>query len=253
MQSNRFENQVAIVTGGADGIGRAVADRLAREGARVTIFDVDGEKAAAACGAFAEDGLRVDSAVVDIADDDAVKAGIEAVAGQNDGRLDIMVNCAGIVGPTSTRITDVSIEDFDRTNAINLRGTYSITKHSLAVMEPRNYGRILLFASIAGKEGNAGMSPYSATKAGVIGIAKAAGKEFAETGITVNAIAPAVIRTAMVEGCDPAQVKYMTDKIPMKRCGTLEEVAALSCWIVSPEASFNTAFTFDLTGGRAVY
>lgn len=253
MQANRFENQVAIVTGGADGIGRAVAERLAREGARVTIFDVDGEKAAATCGTFAEDGLRVESAVVDIADDAAVKAGIKAVAGQNDGRLDIMVNCAGIVGPTATKITDVSIEDFDRTQAINLRGTYSITKHSLTAMEPHNYGRILLFASVAGKEGNAGMSPYSATKAGVIGIAKAAGKEFAETGITINAIAPAVIKTAMVEGCDPAQVKYMTDKIPMKRCGTLDEVAALSCWIVSPEASFNTGFTFDLTGGRAVY
>ncbi|MCB1232430.1 MAG: SDR family oxidoreductase [Verrucomicrobiae bacterium] len=250
---NRFENQVAIVTGGADGIGRAITERLAREGARVTIFDIDAEKAAATCGAFAEDGLRVDSAIVDIANDEAVKAGIEAVAGQSEGRLDVMVHCAAIVGPTATKITDVAIEDFDKTNAINLRGTFSITKHSLNAMAPRDYGRILLFASVAGKEGNAGMSPYSATKAGVIGIAKAAGKEFAETGITVNAIAPAVIRTAMVEACDPAQVKYMTDKIPMKRCGTLDEVAALSCWIVSPEASFNTGFTFDLTGGRAVY
>ncbi|MCB1061858.1 MAG: SDR family oxidoreductase [Verrucomicrobiae bacterium] len=249
----RFENQVAIVTGGADGIGRVITERLAREGALVTIFDVNAEQAAATCGALAEEGLRVDSAMVDIADDNAVKAGIEAVANQNGGRLDIMVHCAAIVGPTATKITDVSIEDFDKTSAINLRGTFSITKHSLASMSPRNYGRILLFASVAGKEGNAGMSPYSATKAGVIGIAKAAGKEFAETGITVNAIAPAVIRTAMVEACDPAQVKYMTDKIPMKRCGTLEEVASMSCWIVSPEASFNTGFTFDLTGGRAVY
>jgi 3-oxoacyl-[acyl-carrier protein] reductase len=97
------------------------------------------------------------------------------------------------------------------------------------------------------------MSPYSATKAGVIGLVKSAGKEYAETGITVNAVAPAVIRTPMVEGVDPAQVKYMTDKIPMKRCGTLDEIAALSCWVVSPEASFCTGFTFDLTGGRAVY
>ena len=109
------------------------------------------------------------------------------------------------------------------------------------------------FASIAGKEGNAGMSPYSSTKAGVIGLVKSAGKEFAETGITINAIAPAVIQTAMVEGMNPDQVKYMTDRIPKKRCGTLDEVAALSCWIVSPEASFCTGFAFDLSGGRAVY
>ena len=249
----RFADQVAIVTGGADGIGREVATRLAREGARVTIFDVDAAKADETCGSLAEDGLRVDSAIVDITDDEAVRAGIEAVTGQNEGRLDVMVNCAGIVGPTSTSITEVSMDDFDRTCAINLRGTYSVAKHALAAMKPRDYGRILLFASIAGKEGNVGMSPYSASKAGVIGLTKAVGKEVAETGVTVNAIAPAVIRTAMVEGCDPAQVKYMTDKIPMKRCGTLEEIAALSCWIVSPEASFNTGFTFDLSGSRGVY
>ena len=137
--------------------------------------------------------------------------------------------------------------------AVNLRGTFLMTKYALSIMESRNYGRILNFASIAGKEGNAGMSPYSSSKAGVIGLVKSAGKEFAETGITVNAIAPAVIRTPMVDGVDPDQVKYMTDKIPMKRCGTLDEVAALACWIVSPEASFNTAAVFDLTGGRATY
>lgn len=251
--NTRFENQVAIVTGGADGIGREIAGRLAREGAAVTIFDVDQEKATAACGQFAEDGLRVESEIVDISDDASVKAAIDAVAARNENRLDVVVNCAGIVGPTSTKITEVSVEDFDKVYAINLRGTFSVTKHAVAAMEPRNYGRILNFASIAGKEGNAGMEPYSATKAGVIGLVKAAGKEFAETGITINAIAPAVIRTAMVDACDPAQVKYMTDKIPMKRCGTLEEVAALSCWIVSQEASFNTGYTFDLTGGRAVY
>jgi len=253
IMEKRFEHQIAIVTGGADGIGRQIAGRLAREGARVTIFDVDSRKSAGTCEAFAAEGLKVDSLTVDIADDETVKIAIATVGDRNAGRLDILVHCAGIVGPTATRITDVSIEDFDRTNAINLRGTFSLTKHALRAMEPLNYGRILLFASIAGKEGNAGMSSYSATKAGVIGLAKAAGKEFAETGITVNAIAPAVIRTAMVEGVAPEQVKYMTDKIPMKRCGTLDEIAALSCWIVSPEASFNTGFTFDLSGGRAVY
>lgn len=253
MQQNRFENQIAIVTGGADGIGREIAGRLAREGAHVVIFDVNAAKTAATRADFAAEGLTIGGAIVDIADDAAVKSAIDQVAAENGGRLDILIHCAAIVGPTSTKITDVSVEDFDRVTAVNLRGTFSLTKHALRIMQPRDYGRILLFASIAGKEGNAGMCSYSSTKAGVIGLAKSAGKEFAETGITVNAIAPAVIRTAMVDGIDPAQVKYMTDKIPMKRCGTLEEVAALSCWIVSPEASFNTGFTFDLSGGRAVY
>ena len=249
MQESRFENQVAIVTGGADGIGKVIARRLAEEGAEVTIFDVSVEKGEATVGEFAEAGLRISLEIVDIAEEISVRSGINAVIGRSpDKHLDIMVNCAAIVGPTSTPITDVTLEDWDLESAINLRGTFLMTKYSLLAMKPNDYGRILNFASIAGKEGNAGMSPYSATKAGVIGLVKSVGKEFAETGITVNAIAPAVIRTAMVEGVDPAQVKYMTDKIPMKRCGTLDEIAAMSCWIVSPEASFCTAFTFDLSG-----
>jgi 3-oxoacyl-[acyl-carrier protein] reductase len=137
--------------------------------------------------------------------------------------------------------------------AVNLRGSFLVTKHALGPMAARGYGRILLFASIAGKEGNAGMVAYSATKAGVIGLVKSVGKEFAESGVTINAIAPAVIRTAMVESMDQWQVDYMTEKIPMKRCGTLDEVTALACWVVSREASFNTGAVFDLTGGRATY
>jgi NAD(P)-dependent dehydrogenase (short-subunit alcohol dehydrogenase family) len=254
MNESRFSQQTAIVTGGADGIGKAIVQRLAREGAQVTLFDVSAEKAAAAIAELAAEGLTVHAETVNIADEDQVKAGFAEVAARSEGgRLDIMINCAAIVGPTNTRITQVTTEAFDLETAINLRGTFLMTKYAILAMEPRNYGRVLNFASIAGKEGNAGMSPYSATKAAVIGLVKSAGKEFAETGITVNAIAPAVIRTPMVDGIHPDQVKYMTDKIPMKRCGTLDEVAALSCWIVSPEASFCTAFTFDLTGGRAVY
>ena len=254
MHESRFANQTAIVTGGADGIGKVIARRLAEEGAEVTIFDISVENGESTVGEFAESGLRLSLEIVDISEESSVRSGINAVVGRSpDKRLDIMVNCAAIVGPTSTPITDVTLEAWELESAINLRGTFLVTKYSLQAMQPNNYGRILNFASIAGKEGNAGMSPYSATKAGVIGLVKSAGKEFAETGITVNAIAPAVIRTAMVEGVDPAQVKYMTDKIPMKRCGTLDEIAAMSCWIVSPEASFCTAFTFDLSGGRAVY
>lgn len=253
MNDSRFSGQVAIVTGGADGIGKAIVRRLASEGASVTLFDVSPEKGEAAVAEMAAEGLTVRAETVNIADESQVRDGFAAVALREEGRLDVMINCAAIVGPTNTRITEVSTDAFDLETAINLRGTFLMTKYAILAMEPRNYGRVLNFASIAGKEGNAGMSPYSATKAGVIGLVKSAGKEFAETGITVNAIAPAVIRTPMVDGIHPEQVKYMTDKIPMKRCGTLEEIAALSCWIVSSEASFCTAFTFDLTGGRAVY
>lgn len=253
MTNSRFKNQIAIVTGGADGIGREIAGRLATEGAQVTIFDINPASIKTAIAHFQAAGLNVAGEVVDIADEASIKAGFETVSLRNDKRLDIMINCAGIVGPTARKITDVTTEEFDLETAINLRGTFLMTKYALLAMESRNYGRVLNFASIAGKEGNAGMSPYSATKAGVIGLVKSVGKEFAETGITVNAIAPAVIRTPMVDGIHPDQVKYMTDKIPMKRCGTLGEISSLSCWIVSEEASFCTGFTFDLTGGRAVY
>ena len=136
---------------------------------------------------------------------------------------------------------------------INLRGSFNITKSSLKHMIPKNYGRILLIASIAGKEGNAGMTAYSTSKAGVIGLVKAVGKEYAETGITINGLCPAVVRTPMVAAMPAEQVKYMTDKIPMKRCGTIDEVAATAAFITSKEASFNTATCFDLTGGRATY
>jgi NAD(P)-dependent dehydrogenase (short-subunit alcohol dehydrogenase family) len=136
---------------------------------------------------------------------------------------------------------------------VNLRGSFLVTKGALPIMLKANYGRILLIASVAGKEGNAGMTPYSTSKAGVIGFVKAVGKEYAETGITVNGLAPAVVRTAMVDAMPAEQVKYMTDKIPMKRCATIEEVAATATYIVSEEVSFNTATTFDLTGGRATY
>jgi len=247
-----FEDQVAIVTGGASGIGRSVAQGLARRGARVVVFDLNEQGLGNAVAGMSAEGLAVEGRVVDVSQDDAVREGIAQVV-ETHGRLDVLVHCAAIVGPNARKITEVAVEEFDQVYAANLRSSFLVTKYALLHMAERNYGRILLFASIAGKEGNAGMSSYSATKAGVIGLVKSVGKEFAETGITVNAIAPAVIRTAMVDGMDPRQVKYMTDRIPMKRTGTLEEVTSLACWIVSPEASFNTAFTFDLTGGRATY
>jgi NAD(P)-dependent dehydrogenase (short-subunit alcohol dehydrogenase family) len=252
MIGGRFEGQIAIVTGGADGIGKSIARRLIREGANVTLFDADEQMLARTAREFAQDDLPVQIMTVDVSSEQEVELAVAAVVLERE-RLDIAVHCAGVVGPNGVQITDVDIAEFDRVYQMNLRGTFLIAKYCLTAMRKRNYGRLLLFASIAGKEGNAGMCCYSATKAGVIGLAKSIGKEFAETGITVNAIAPAVIRTALVDSMNPEQVKYMTDKIPMKRCGTLDEVTALSCWIVSKEAGFNTAFTFDLSGGRAVY
>jgi 3-oxoacyl-[acyl-carrier protein] reductase len=164
-----------------------------------------------------------------------------------------MVNSAGIIGPTSTKITDYSTEAFDKICAVNLKGTFLAAKYALKVMEKNNYGRILLIASTAGKEGNPGMVGYSATKSGVIGLVKGIAKEYAETNITINGLAPAVIKTVMNENTAPDQLAYMTAKIPMKRMGTVEEVAALSAWIVSKECSFTTGFVFDLSGGRATY
>ncbi|HVY75670.1 MAG TPA: SDR family oxidoreductase, partial [Puia sp.] len=160
---------------------------------------------------------------------------------------------AGITGKTNIKSHEVSSENLRAVFDVNFMGSYLTSKYVLPWMLKRNYGRILHIASIAGKEGNAGMLAYSASKAAVIGMTKVQGKEYAETGITINALAPAVIRTPLVEVMPEEQVKYMTDKIPMKRCGTLEEVADCAAFIISPANSFTTGFTFDLSGGRATY
>lgn len=250
--TDRFANQAAIVTGGAGGIGKGIAERLASEGAAVALFDVDQALLERTVAEFTGRGYRAAGYLVDISEESAVEAAVQTVV-KTAGRLDIMVNSAGIVGPTSTKLTDYTVADFDRVYRTNLRGAFLMTKWAINVMEARNYGRILHLASIAGKEGNPFMAGYSSTKAGVIGLVKSVGKEYAETGITINGIAPAVIKTAMNEDTAPEQLAYMTAKIPMKRLGTVEEVAALAAWIVSKESSFTTGFIFDLSGGRATY
>jgi len=244
---NRFESRVAVVTGGASGIGKAIAQRIAAEGGQVVIFDLDEaglERTARECKVFPMQ--------IDISSESAVKHGLAEVA-ERFGRLDIAVNSAGIVGPTSTLTAEYPSEDFRRVLEVNLFGSFYLVRHSIPYMLARGRGRILLISSMAGKEGNPGMVGYSTAKAGVIGLVKAAGKEYAETCITVNGIAPAVIRTPMNERTTPDQLKYLTERIPMKRLGTVEEAASLACWIVSDEASFNTGFIFDLSGGSAPY
>ena len=248
----RFDGQVAVVSGGADGLGKGIAARIASEGCKVVLFDINESLLSQTVDAFKQLGYDAEGRTVDISSEEAVKENIAHVDKQS-AKIDIMVNAAGIIGPTAIRITDYKTDDFENICNINLKGTFLMTKYAVKAMEKNNYGRILLLASIAGKEGNPFMVGYSATKAGVIGLIKGIGKEYAETGITVNGLAPAVIKTAMNEKTAPEQLAFLTSKIPMKRLGTIEEVAAMSAWIVSKESTFTTGFVFDLSGGRATY
>lgn len=247
--SEQFKDQVAVITGGAAGLGLAIAKRLVSEGARVALLDQKQELLEAAAG---EVGAAAASYALDVTDEASVNETIAAIA-ERFGRIDILVNSAGVTGKTNLKTHEVEFDNFKFVFAVNVNGCFLTSRAVLPVMLKQNYGRILHIASIAGKDGNVGMLAYSASKAAVIGLTKVQGKEYAENGITVNALAPAVIRTAMVDALPEEQVKYMTDKIPMKRCGTLEEIAHLCTFIVSPGASFTTGFTFDMTGGRATY
>lgn len=248
----RFENQSAIITGGAEGIGKGIAERIASEGGKISLFDINNSLLEKTVEGFRNKGLDADGYTVDISSETSVVQAVQQVE-EKHGQIHIMVNAAGIVGPSATKITDYPVEEYDKVYAVNLRGSFLMTKYTAKAMEKYNYGRILLIASIAGKEGNPFMTGYTSMKAGVIGLVKGIGKEYAQTGITINGLAPAVIKTPMNEKTAPEQLTYMTAKIPMGRLGTVEEVAALSCWIVSKEASFNTGFVFDISGGRATY
>ncbi|HEX5023815.1 MAG TPA: SDR family NAD(P)-dependent oxidoreductase [Agriterribacter sp.] len=244
-----WECQVAIITGAASGLGFAIAKRLSAHEVKLALFDKDPDKLRIAAGALPGEN---EIFAFDITNENAVQEAVEATA-KKFGKIDILVNSAGITGDTNIKSHLSSTDNVELVFSVNFMGSYFTSKHALPWMLQNNYGRILHIASIAGKEGNAGMLAYSASKAAVIGMTKVQGKEYAETNITVNALAPAVIQTAMVDALPEAQVKYMTDKIPMKRCGTLDEAADMACFIVSPANSFSTGFTFDLSGGRATY
>lgn len=248
-QLNRFAGQTALVTGGTSGLGLAITRRLQAEGAFVIVLDLNPRAFPELAAEFGERGGCLQ---VDVTDEAAVAAAVAALHARR-GRIDVLVNSAGVTGRTNLKAHEVDLADFEFVMRTNVRGPFLLSKHVLPIMLAQGYGRILHVASIAGKDGNAGMLAYSTSKAALIGMTKVQGKDYAETGLTINALAPAVIQTPMVDALPAAQVKYMTDKIPMKRCGSLTEVAAMAAFIVSREASFTTGFTFDLTGGRAVY
>jgi 2-dehydro-3-deoxy-L-rhamnonate dehydrogenase (NAD+) len=247
--NNSFQNQIVIITGAASGLGLAITTKLSQEGALLALMDRD------AAGLEKLKKLFTVNAIffaIDITSEELVKDAVHKTAAHF-GKIDVLINCAGITGKTNVKSHEVDTRNLQQVFDVNFMGSWFTSKYVLPQMLKNNYGRILHVASIAGKEGNAGMLAYSASKAAVIAMAKVQGKEYAETGITVNAIAPAVIQTPLVEVMPESQVKYMTDKIPMKRCGTLEEIADMVAFVVSEKNSFTTGFTFDLSGGRAVY
>ncbi len=242
----------AAILGAGSGIGRATAQHLAEHGVTVVAIDRDEVGAKETAALVTAAGGKAMAFAADATNDAEIRACLQW-AEKESGGLQAMINCAAITGKTNVKAHEVDLEDFDRVYKINLRAALVASQAVLPAMLARRYGRILHVASIAGKDGNAGMAAYSATKAGLIGLVKSMGKDYATTGVTVNALAPAVIRTPMVAALPQATIDYMTAKIPMGRTGTLEEAAAMIAWIVSPACSFTTGFTFDLSGGRATY
>ncbi|MCV2875026.1 SDR family oxidoreductase [Rhodobacteraceae bacterium XHP0102] len=240
----------AVVTGGAQGIGYAVAARLLRSGASVALWDIDAARNETAVKSLASLGpVRAMSCnVTDYASVEEAARATEAAL----GRIDILVNSAGIAG-ANMLVEDYSNEEFRRVIEINLIGTYFTNKAVISGMKARNFGRIVNIASVAGKEGNPNASAYSASKAGVIGFTKSLGKECAGHDIAVNCVTPAAARTAIFDQMTEEHINYMLSKIPRNRFLEVDEAAAMIAWLVSRENSFTTASVFDLSGGRATY
>ena len=245
-----FSGQVVLVVGAASGIGRATAHLIASRGGTVVIADLDKAGLTSLQKELDLGDNRVKN--VDLTDQSSVQALIASVISDH-SQIDALINTAGIVGPTSTKIEEFNWAAFERTVTINLFGTVWLTQAVLPHMKAKKYGRIAHVASIAGKEGNPGMHAYNASKSGMIGFIKGVAKEIAPEGITINALAPAVIRTPMNSGVTPETLTYMLGRIPMGRVGEPEEAAEMLAFMLSKACSFTTGFTFDASGGRATY
>ncbi len=245
-----LEGRKAVVTGGAQGIGYAIAERLLESGAAVSLWDLDGQEAEAAAERLAAKG-EVKAVIADVTECASVEAASSATAGAF-GVIDILVNNAGISGPNK-KTWEYTPEEWHRVISVDLTGVFLCCRAVVPVMRENGYGRIVNIASIAGKEGNPNAPAYSAAKAGVIGLTKSLAKELALEKIHVNCVTPAVVKTAIFDQMSEEHIEYMLSKIPMARFGGTAEVAALVAWLCSEECSFSTGAVFDLSGGRATY
>jgi len=243
-----LRHRSAIVTGGAQGFGKAIAQRFMRSGARVAVWDRDFALAQQTAAALGPDAIAI---ACDVADPGAVQEAVGTTA-KVLGKVEILVNNAGIAGATATT-WDTAVEEWHKVMRVNLDGPFICSRAVVPLMIAQNYGRIVNIASIAGKEGNPNAAHYSASKAGVIALTKSLGKELAGYNIAVNAVTPAAAKTAIFEQITQAHIDYMLSKIPRNRFVTVEEVAALVAWLVSEENSFTTGAVFDISGGRATY
>ena len=247
----RFKNQTAIITGSARGIGKGIAKRLGSEGANITLVDMDSNETQSTLEELRSDGVNSIMQIGDVSDPIFAQEVVENST-KEWGSIQILVNNAGIGGKNGN-LWELDVNEMDRVYKVNFRGVYVFCSAVAQTMIDQNYGRIVNIASVAGKEGNPRMVPYSSTKAAVIALTKSLGKELAHSGVTANCITPAVVQTRLLEEFTQEQIDYMVSKIPIGRTGEIEELASLVAWICSEECSFSTGAVFDISGGRSTY
>ena len=243
-----FKGRHAVVTGGATGLGFAIAQRLLASGGRVTVWDRDEAGAAKAASAL---GAGAGFVVVDVASETSVRDAVQATL-KREKRIDALVNSAGITGP-NVKVWEYPVDAWRQVMDVNLTGLFLCCREVVPAMREANYGRIVNIASVAGKDGNPNASAYSASKAAVMALTKSLGKELADTGVRVNCVTPAAVKTAIFDQMTRQHIDYMLSKIPMNRFVNVDEVAALVCWLASEDCSFSTGAVFDISGGRATY
>jgi NAD(P)-dependent dehydrogenase (short-subunit alcohol dehydrogenase family) len=243
-----FKNRHAVVTGGATGLGYAIAQRLIASGGSVTLWDRDEAAAQRAAQAL---GPQASVVAVDVAKHESVVQAVLSTL-KLAPQIHALINCAGITGP-NVKVWDYPVDAWQQVMDVNLTGLFLCCREVVPHMRSHNAGRIVNIASVAGKEGNPNASAYSASKAAVIALTKSLGKELADTGIRVNCVTPAAVKTAIFDQMTPEHIQFMLSKIPMNRFGEPEEVAAMVAWLCTDDCSFSTGAVFDLSGGRATY